>query len=72
VTDPIGEAFRSYTPRPKDTVRKTPPAQDDQPIPTGLAVEYYSDEIGDDGVTRETGTAFVRMYRPKAMENERR
>lgn len=63
--DPIAEAFRNFTPRPKDTVPKTPPADDGPSIPTGPAIGYYNDELGGDEVARETGTAYVRVYRPK-------
>lgn len=68
--DPIGEAFRNFTPRPKDIVPKTPPAEDDSPIPTGPAIGYYNDELGDDGTTHETGTAWVRVYHRKNDDDE--
>ena len=55
--DPIAEAFREHRRPPRDVVPRTPSA-DAPPIPTGY-VPYFNDELGPDGVSRETGTAYV-------------
>ena len=56
--DNLDDATRDHRRPPRDVV---PPAGDADvaPIPTGAAVDYTSYEIGPDGVTRETGTAWV-------------
>lgn len=51
--DPV-TAFAEYRCRPKGVVEREPRAEDAAPIPTGIGVSVHSDEVGADGVTRET------------------
>jgi hypothetical protein len=57
--DPIAEAFRTHQRRPKDIVPREPRAEDAMPIPTGPALSYHADDGDGEGMSRETGSAFV-------------
>lgn len=75
--DPVLAAFQDYVARPKDIVRRRPDATDSD-IPSGLGIECFSDQLGEDGPTRETeswviATAPIRSTAElKAMRARRR